>query len=160
MGAVYIFPSFVRPSPRQLALALTPKTPPFPCLIVFLCSRIFDASSLTGTRAGAAATSKLSCLHSAHLLCPSRCGLRTADRADFVGAEAGDTDVVVSLENELDVTDLECSRATKLGQTTSSSDEIVDEVICNLEEDLEVWSAAAEDHRESINWVDIEKSSI
>lgn len=79
---------------------------------------------------------KLSSLNRTHLLCPSSSRLRTPDGPNLIAAEAGNPDVVLSFEYELDIADVESSRTTQLRQTAGSSDEIVNEIVCNLEEYL------------------------
>lgn len=76
-------------------------------------------------------------LDGCHFLKPALSGLGLLDGAKIVGRETGDTHVVITLQDKLNVTYLECWRRTQLGETTGLSDDVVDEIICHLEDELE-----------------------
>ena len=84
----------------------------------------------------AAPTSQLGSLHSAHLLCPPLGWLHLFHSPYFVGAEAGNADVVLSLQHHLQVTGFEGGAVAKLGELACGRDQVVHEVICELQKDL------------------------
>ena len=53
---------------------------------------------------------KFSRLNRTHLLCPTSSRLRTTDGPNLIAAEAGNPDVVLSFEDELDITNVESRR--------------------------------------------------
>lgn len=79
-------------------------------------------------------------LHCVHLLSPTRGGDQFADGADLVRSIAWDADVVVALQNELDVADVEGRRFAQLAELARGADDGVDEVVCELENGLDIVS--------------------
>jgi hypothetical protein len=79
-------------------------------------------------------TGNLGCLYSAHLRNPRWSRLDLAHSANLVRGVAGDADVVASLERELDVADLEELGAALLGVLAGGLQDLVDEVVCYLED--------------------------
>ena len=81
-------------------------------------------------------TRNLSGLYRTHLLRPSLRRLELLHGTDLVGSVAWHTDVVVAFEDELNVANLEGGGVAKLGETAGAGDDLVDEVICDLEDCL------------------------
>ena len=89
---------------------------------------------IRSTRASTA--SKLRSLDCTHLLRPTGGRLGTTHSSNLVAAEARDADVVLALEDELEIADVEGGGAAEFGEATRGGDEIVDKVVCDLEEYL------------------------
>jgi len=68
-------------------------------------------------------------LDRAHLGNPSLRRLELAHSPDLVGCVAGDADVVVALEDELDVANLERLGAASFGALAGCGDDLVDEFV-------------------------------
>jgi hypothetical protein len=64
--------------------------------------------------------------------------LGSTRRADLISRETRDADVVLALEDHLDIARLEARAATQLGELAGRGDEVVDEIVCDLKEDLNV----------------------
>lgn len=75
-------------------------------------------------------------LHRAHLGDPPLGRQKLAHSADLVRGVAGDADVVVALEDELDVADLEGLGAARLGALAGGCDDLVDELVGDGEDAL------------------------
>lgn len=58
------------------------------------------------------------------------------DSAEVVAGEARDAHVVVALQDKLDVTNLERGRRSELGEATGLGDDLVNKVVCHLEDEL------------------------
>lgn len=82
------------------------------------------------------ALSDLGCLDGRHLLGPTLSRLGFLDGAKVVRRETGDTDVVVTLEDELDVPNVKGRGRAQLGETAGRSNNVVDEIIGHLEDKL------------------------
>lgn len=93
------------------------------------------------------ATSDLGSLHSTHLRDPRRSRLDLADGADLIAGVAGNADVVATLESELDVADLEDLATALLGVLASGRENLVDEVVCNVEDGLQWLVFGAKDRK-------------
>lgn len=79
----------------------------------------------------------LGSLDSIHLLCPSCSWLELPDRADLVQAVTRYANVVVSLQNNLDIANVERRVWTNFCKSTRGSDDIVDKVVSQCENSLE-----------------------
>ena len=75
-------------------------------------------------------------MNSAHLRNPSRGRLDLAHGTDLIGGVARDANVVAALEGQLDVADLEDLAAALLGVLAGCLEDLVDEVVCDLEDGL------------------------
>jgi hypothetical protein len=75
-------------------------------------------------------------LDSADLAKPGSTGLGLADGTELVRGEARDSDVVDTLKDQLNVTDLKHLGAALLGKSTGTVKDIVDEVVSNLQDRL------------------------
>ena len=82
-------------------------------------------------------TSDLRSLHSAQLLSPGRRRLHLLDGAQLIGSVAGNTDVVISLEDELQVAQFEGRGLAEFGEFAGGDDDLIDEVVGDLEKGLE-----------------------
>jgi hypothetical protein len=91
------------------------------------------------------ATGNLRRLNSAHLVDPGRGGLNLADGADLVRGVARDADVVATLESQLDIADLEDLATALLRVLASCLEDLVDEVVCDLQDGLEGVSSRVSD---------------
>lgn len=77
------------------------------------------------------AASDLGCLNGTHLCHPTLGRLELPHRADLIARITRYTDIVVTLENELYITDLKYLRATCFGAFAGSIDHLIDEFIGN-----------------------------
>lgn len=71
-----------------------------------------------------------------HLLGPTLGRLGFLDGAKIVRGKSRDTDVVVTLKDELDVADVEGGRRAQLGETAGGSNNLVDKIVRHLEDEL------------------------
>lgn len=79
----------------------------------------------------------LGCLDGAHLLRPTRSGGKLADGADLVRGEAGDADVIVALQHQLDIPGLQRVVRAQLRDRAGRRHDLVDEVVRILEHGLD-----------------------
>lgn len=77
-------------------------------------------------------------LNSAHLRDPALRGKELAHGANLVGRVAGDADVVVALEDQLDVADLKGLGAASFGALAGGGDDLIDEFVGDGEDALEM----------------------
>ena len=72
-------------------------------------------------------------LHGTHLLRPSDAGLNFLHGSELIGGVAGDADVVVTFEDQLQIADFELLGAAKLGETAGCNGDVVDEFVGYVE---------------------------
>lgn len=75
-------------------------------------------------------------MNGTHLRDPGWGRLNLADGTDLIAGVARDTDVVATLKGELDIADLEDLAATFLGVLAGGLEDLIDEVICDVEDGL------------------------
>jgi hypothetical protein len=75
-------------------------------------------------------------IHRLHFVDPARRRHDFAHGAHLVGRVAGDANVVVALEHELDIADVELRRLAQFGQFACGADDVVDKVVGELEDGL------------------------
>lgn len=73
-----------------------------------------------------------------HLVHPPCSRHNLPHRAHLVGCVPGDTDIVAALEDVLDVTNVELWAVAQFGEFASVGDDVVDEVVCKLEDRLHI----------------------
>lgn len=95
------------------------------------------AESCSKTRSVVLAGHDLGRLHGAHLVNPSSRGLHLADHAEFLGRISGDTNVVATLENELDVARIQSLRTALLGNAARRMQDTIDERVGHVKDRLE-----------------------
>lgn len=71
-----------------------------------------------------------------HLVHPTCSWHDLAHGAHFIRCVAGDADVVVALEDELEVADVELGRFAQLAKLACAADDVVDKVVGELEDGL------------------------
>lgn len=76
------------------------------------------------------------CSQGRHLLVVARSWVELADGADLVGSVSGNTDVPITLEDDLDVFDIESVGAAELGHLAGGSGDVVDEFVDKLKDRL------------------------
>ena len=79
---------------------------------------------------------KLGSLDCAHLVNPSWGWLWSPDSSDFVCGETWNTNVVLSFEDDLDITTFETVGTSEFGEFAAFADDVVDKFVHDLEEDL------------------------
>jgi hypothetical protein len=82
------------------------------------------------------ATSELRCLHRHHLLRPPCSWLWATNGTYFISREARDANVVLTLEDDLNVADVESVGTSDFGESAGSCDQVVNEVVGDLQEYL------------------------
>ena len=85
---------------------------------------------------GVLAAGDFSSLNSRHFCNPSRRGLNLANSTDLIASVAGNTNVVVALKRELDVTDLEDFAAALFGHLACVMENLIDEGVGHCEHGL------------------------
>lgn len=75
-------------------------------------------------------------LNRTHLIDPTLRRLKLANGTDLIRRIAGNADIVVALENELDVADLQCLGAASFGALASCGDDLVYEFVGDGEDGL------------------------
>lgn len=78
----------------------------------------------------------LGSLHGTHLLSPSLGGLNLSHCSELIGRVARDTNVVIALQNDLDVTNFESGGLAEFGKFAGGDDDVVNKFVGNVEENL------------------------
>jgi hypothetical protein len=88
-------------------------------------------------------THDLGSLNSIHLLRPAWRGHQPPDRPHFIGSVAGDPNVVVALENELEISNVKLGRLAELRKLAGIANDGVNKVVCELQDCLRTVSKGA-----------------
>lgn len=132
-----------------MPLASHPNTPTteftHPVVYVCVCSPSFLSRLATTTTTRTPSirkrrlippTRQLGRLNRHDLLLPRDGATLSAHGSDLIGAEAGDADIPLAFEHELDVADFQAGGTPQLGQLAGGRDDVVDEVVGGVEDDL------------------------
>jgi hypothetical protein len=95
-----------------------------------------DSYTLSSHSLLAATTSQLRSSNGAHLLHPARSWADSLNGADLIGAETGNTNVVLTFQDHLKIASFKRNTTTELGKFAGGCNEVVDEFVSNGQERL------------------------